>query len=87
MPDLTGCGASCAGREVCLMNGNADGTVRWCKSRACVQSPDCVEVAIRTRGVAVRDSKDPAGPVLEFTLAEWAAFVAGVRDGQFDVLT
>jgi hypothetical protein len=41
---------------------------------------------MRAQSVAVRDSKDPAGPVLEFTVAEWAAFVAGVRGGQFDVL-
>jgi hypothetical protein len=31
--------------------------------------------------VAVRDSKDHgSGPVLFFDPAEWAAFVAGVRD-------
>ncbi len=44
---------------------------------------DCVEVA-RGATIAVRDSKDPEGPVLEFTPAEWRAFLAGVRDGQFD---
>jgi len=32
----------------------------------------------------MRDSKDPDGPKLVFTPAEWAAFVAGVRDGEFD---
>jgi hypothetical protein len=31
---------------------------------------------------AVRDSKDPAGPKLIFTLAEWRAFVAGVLPGE-----
>jgi hypothetical protein len=35
--------------------------------------------------VAVRDSKDPAGPVLTFTAPEWSAFLAGVRDGEFDL--
>lgn len=35
-------------------------------------------------GHAVRDSKDPSGPVLRFTPAEWAAFTAGVRDGEFN---
>jgi hypothetical protein len=34
--------------------------------------------------VAVRDSKNQRGPVLVFTPAEWAAFVAGVKDGEFD---
>jgi hypothetical protein len=29
---------------------------------------------------AVRDSKEPHGPALSFTSAEWAAFTAAVRD-------
>ena len=44
----------------------------------------CVEVAILHDQVAVRDSKDRAGPVLVFTASEWAAFVGGVRGGEFD---
>jgi hypothetical protein len=44
----------------------------------------CVEVARRSDGIAVRDSKDPDGPVLVFTDHEWRAFLAGVRDGEFD---
>ncbi|TDC43289.1 DUF397 domain-containing protein [Micromonospora sp. KC213] len=37
---------------------------------------DCVEVADNLPGVvAVRDSKDPAGPVLAFEPATWKAFV------------
>jgi hypothetical protein len=28
---------------------------------------------------AVRDSKDPTGPALTFTAAEWSAFTAGIR--------
>jgi hypothetical protein len=34
--------------------------------------------------VLVRDSKDPSAVVLAFTPDEWAAFVAGVRAGEFD---
>jgi hypothetical protein len=46
----------------------------------------CVEVARNLPGIiAVRDSKDPAGQVLAFTPGEWRAFVAGVRDGEFDL--
>jgi hypothetical protein len=33
----------------------------------------------------MRDGSDPDGPVLVFTPAEWEAFVAGVRDGEFDL--
>ncbi|HUC56550.1 MAG TPA: DUF397 domain-containing protein [Streptosporangiaceae bacterium] len=32
----------------------------------------------------LRDSKDPDGPKLAFTTAEWDAFIAGVKDGEFD---
>lgn len=46
---------------------------------------DCVEVAdLPEGGRLVRDSKDPASPVLAFTPSEWAAFLSGVRAGEFD---
>jgi S-adenosyl methyltransferase/Domain of unknown function (DUF397) len=35
-------------------------------------------------GRAVRHSKDPNGPTLIFTPAEWQAFIAGVKVGEFD---
>jgi hypothetical protein len=45
---------------------------------------NCVEVAdLPDGGAAVRDSKDPEGPVLRFTPAEWAAFLGGVKSGEF----
>jgi hypothetical protein len=45
----------------------------------------CVEVATNLPGiVAVRDSKNPDGPKVIFTPAEWTAFVSGVRDGEFE---
>jgi hypothetical protein len=58
----------------------------WRKSRySSGQGGNCVEVAqLDDGGRAVRDSKNPDGPVLRFTPAEWAAFTAGVRDGEFD---
>ena len=40
----------------------------------------CVEVARNLPGiVAVRDSKDPDGPALVFSRADWAAFLAALR--------
>lgn len=57
----------------------------WVKSTYSGNDNACVEVAeLDNGGRAVRDSKDPNGPVLRFTPAEWAAFTAGVRDGEFD---
>jgi hypothetical protein len=42
---------------------------------------NCVEVARNLPGVvAVRDSKDPAGPALVFSQDEWAAFMAAIKD-------
>lgn len=42
----------------------------------------CVEVAVDTLAtVAVRDSKDPEGPVLTFAPTAWADFLAAVREG------
>ena len=45
----------------------------------------CVEVATLERVVGVRDSKDRQGPFLVFRFDEWNAFLAGVRDGEFDL--
>ncbi|MGC5009459.1 DUF397 domain-containing protein [Streptosporangium sp. DT93] len=58
----------------------------WKKSVRSGTNGNCVEVAALNGGhVGVRDSKDRSGPVLTFTPGEWSAFVAGVRDGEFDL--
>ncbi|WP_433517240.1 DUF397 domain-containing protein [Nonomuraea sp. CA-143628] len=60
-------------------------TAVWRKSsRSSDNGGQCVEVATNLPGVvAVRDSKDPEGPKLIFTPAEWRAFIGGVEDGEF----
>ena len=46
---------------------------------------NCVEVGRYPEGaVLVRDTKDRAQEALAFTDEEWAAFVAGVKAGEFD---
>lgn len=58
----------------------------WHKSkRSGPYSDNCVEVAFVDDAIAVRDSKDTSGPVLVFTRGEWDAFVAGAKDGEFDL--
>jgi Domain of unknown function (DUF397) len=46
---------------------------------------NCVEVAFAGEAILLRDSKNPAGPVLVFTQGEWDAFVGGTKDGEFDL--
>lgn len=56
----------------------------WIASRACNNSA-CVQVAYLPSGmVAVRDSKDTTKAPHFFDSDEWAAFVTGVKAGEFD---
>ena len=59
----------------------------WRKSTASHGDGACVEVAVLSDAVAVRDGKHPGGPALVFTPAEWDAFLAGAKDGEFDRTT
>ena len=44
---------------------------------------NCVEVARPAHGqIAIRDSKDPAGPRLAFTPGQWTTFTTAVRKRQ-----
>jgi uncharacterized protein DUF397 len=57
----------------------------WIKSSLSYSHGNCVEVAsLPDNEVGVRDSKDTSGPVLRFTPDEWAAFIGGVQNGEFD---
>lgn len=57
--------------------------MNFIKSNKCGSSA-CVEVAVTTSMVFVRDSKVVDGPVLAFEPTEWSAFLEGVKAGQFD---
>lgn len=55
----------------------------WRKSRKSQNNGACVEVADLGDHMAMRDSKNPDGPVLVFTAFEWECFVDGVEKGEF----
>ncbi|MFA1546614.1 DUF397 domain-containing protein [Actinomadura chokoriensis] len=60
--------------------------VKWRKaSLSGHEGGDCVEVAGVAQVVAVRDSKDPDGPKLAFTSADWRAFTRRVTVGVHDL--
>jgi Domain of unknown function (DUF397) len=58
--------------------------VDWRKSSRSSGSANCVEFATHGTTVGLRDSKNPAGPVLEFEANAWNDFVAGVKAGEFE---
>jgi hypothetical protein len=55
--------------------------VVWRKSSYSGDGEACVEVAPVGEGFALRDSKNPAGPTLSFTIGQWQSFLAGLEDG------
>ena len=59
----------------------------WRKaSRSSSNGGNCVEVARNLRdAVAVRDSKNPDGPVLTVAPAGWRNFIADVKAGRRDL--
>lgn len=70
--------------EETMVSGTPFSDVRWRKSS--VSGMDgCLEIARSADGaVLLRDSKDPAGAVLQLTEREWTAFTAGLKAGEFD---
>lgn len=57
----------------------------WTKSSYSTANGQCVEVAIVDGMAALRHSQDPDGAVLTFEAREWAAFLNGVRGGEFNL--
>jgi Domain of unknown function (DUF397) len=60
------------------------GSLAWRKSTAS-DSDGCVEIAVSNESVHVRNARDRGGPTLKFLHNEWAAFLAGVHNGEFEL--
>jgi Domain of unknown function (DUF397) len=58
----------------------------WHKAQRSTNNGQCIEVASAVGKIAIRDSKDPDGPILVYTPAEFSAFLEGARNGEFDGL-
>lgn len=54
------------------------------KSSFCNFDPVCVEVARKNGIVAVRSSRNKNQSPIIFDEAEWRAFIAGVKNGEFE---
>jgi hypothetical protein len=50
-------------------------SLAWYKSSYSAHETGCVEVAITTDRVAVRDSKNPEGPIIQLTHGQYEAFI------------
>jgi hypothetical protein len=60
----------------------------WRKSiRSGPWTDNCVEVGFAgADDIRVRDTKNREAGELKFTQSEWTAFIAGAKDGEFDLV-
>ena len=63
-------------------------SLKWRKAARSNPNGECMELARTSDGdVALRNSRDPSGPVLVFARAEIKDFLDGARKREFDDLT
>ena len=61
-------------------------TTAWIKASASATDGQCVEMRRNGPAVEVRDSKNPTGPVLQYTPNQFTAWVETAKDGDLDDL-
>jgi Domain of unknown function (DUF397) len=66
-----------------LMKADAE-SLGWRKARRSLANGNCVEVRPVNGGIAVRDSKNPGGYVLAYSVPSWRAFTTAARQGRYD---
>jgi hypothetical protein len=70
-----------------LLSDDERERLNWRKAKRSMNNGNCAEVATEVGVVAVRDSKDPHGPVLQYPATSWRSFASAARNGTFDALT
>lgn len=61
------------------------GDLSWLVARKC-NGGHCVMVAAQDDQIVIGSSKHRDGPIISYSREEWAAFVEGIRQGDFDDL-
>lgn len=60
-------------------------TNEWFLPRRTSNGVTCVQTKFTDDAVYVRNNRRPDGGTAEFTHEEWTVFVAGVKDGDYDL--
>jgi hypothetical protein len=60
--------------------------LNWRKATYSIANGDCAEVASDAGVVFVKDTKDPAGPILPYPSDSWRSFISKARMGAYDAL-
>jgi hypothetical protein len=55
---------------------------RWRKSTRSGSGAQCVELDLRPTTAALRDSKNPDGPILTFSAPAWHRFLAAAKNDE-----
>ncbi|WP_242911467.1 DUF397 domain-containing protein [Actinomadura terrae] len=59
--------------------------LNWRTSTHCDDTHECVELAAAHQAVAVRDSTDPAGPVITAAVPHWRTLLNQIKRGDHDL--
>ncbi len=62
-----------------IHSGPPTGGPRWRKSKYSTGNGECVEVTATQGRVSVRDSKDPEGPVLSYSVTAFRSFLGEAK--------
>ena len=70
---------------MCVDGARSHKGLTWRTALSC-ESGACAQVAVDDRPILIANSRQPGGPVLEYTPDEWHEFVSEIKKGNFDDL-